>query len=159
MLQHKNLLPFLCRFHKRGRERRTSDKLSKMWRRKSREWRGFRSSVPLMPFPIRRPRRHDAYPSSRPPSTPSRPLTPSGTASYPRRLKKPSWKKKLPPFDLDSSASGLVTTLVIATPSDDGTRPDTTFVNCLVSVTEDGYSSSLISTETNSKRLKTRLGL
>ncbi|CAL9042891.1 unnamed protein product [Musa banksii] len=74
------------------------------------------------------------------------------------RLKKPSRKKKLPPSDLDSSASGPVATPVVATPSDDGPRPGAAFVNRPVPVTEGGCSSSLISTETDRKRLKTGLG-
>ncbi|CAL9129800.1 Ethylene-responsive nuclear protein [Musa troglodytarum] len=70
------------------------------------------------------------------------------------RLKKPSRKKKLPPSDLDSS----VATPVVATPSDDGARPGAAFVNRPAPVTECGRSSSLISTETDKKRLKTGLG-
>ncbi|KAJ8460069.1 hypothetical protein OPV22_032995 [Ensete ventricosum] len=71
------------------------------------------------------------------------------------RLKKPSRKKKLPPSDLDSSASGPVA----ATPSDDAARPGAAFANRPVPVSEDGCSSSLISTETDGRRLKTGLGL
>ncbi|RRT68595.1 hypothetical protein B296_00006650 [Ensete ventricosum] len=44
-------------------------------------------------------------------------------------LRKPSRKKKLPPSNLDSSAFDPVTTPVMATPSNDGIRPDTTFAN------------------------------
>ncbi|RRT63426.1 hypothetical protein B296_00042175 [Ensete ventricosum] len=47
------------------------------------------------------------------------------------RLKKPSQKKKLPHSDLDSSAFGPVATALVATLSDDGTRPVAAFVNCL----------------------------
>ncbi|RWW86914.1 hypothetical protein BHE74_00004290 [Ensete ventricosum] len=73
-------------------------------------------------------------------------------------LRKPSRKKKLPPSNLDSSAFDPVTTPVMATPSNDGIRPDTTFANWPIPVTEDGCSLSLISTEIDSKRLKIGLG-
>ncbi|THU64628.1 hypothetical protein C4D60_Mb01t28480 [Musa balbisiana] len=69
-----------------------------------------------------------------------------------------SRKKKLPPSDLNSSDFGPVVTPVVATPSEDGTRPSVAFVNRPISVTEDGCSSLLISIEMDSKRLKTRLG-
>lgn len=147
------MLPFLCPFHRRGREKRIGDKLSAIWRRSENE-EASEALCHSCHFPYITPRggslirRLDHLPHRR---NLWHHLGPLPT----RHLKKPSRKKKLPPSDLDSSASGPIATLIIATSSIDGTWPSTTFVNCLVSVTEDGYSSSLISTETNSKRLKT----